>query len=123
MKVPVPWTWYATRKARDEEWDFLVRLYRPWLRGGPYHLGFYLNHDEHVRTIDVTGRSAAYIDRLARDWIGHGVTPTVDGRRGVATTPWRVELAHAAVMYVSWRIWRAEKRGWRAVTYPPRAAD
>jgi hypothetical protein len=32
---------------------------------------------------DVTGRSAAHIDRLARDWIGHGVAPTQRGERGV----------------------------------------
>lgn len=31
----------------------------------------------------VTGRSAAHVDRLARDWIGHGVAPCLDGSRGV----------------------------------------
>lgn len=33
---------------------------------------------------DVTGRSAAHVDRLARDWIAHGVSPTKTGGRGVA---------------------------------------
>jgi hypothetical protein len=36
---------------------------------------------------DVTGYSATHIDRLARDWIGHGVSPTKDGRRGVRKWP------------------------------------
>ncbi|TAL41386.1 MAG: hypothetical protein EPN91_10745 [Salinibacterium sp.] len=33
--------------------------------------------------VDVTRRTLAHIDRLARDFIGHGVTPTWNGGRGV----------------------------------------
>lgn len=31
----------------------------------------------------VEGRSLKYIDRLARDWIGHGIAPCQNGARGV----------------------------------------
>lgn len=37
--------------------------------------------------IDVTGRTVAFVDRLARDWIGHGVPPCRDGKRGVRKHP------------------------------------
>lgn len=37
-----------------------------------------------VGYVDVPGRSAAHIDRLARDWIGHGIMPTPDGRRAIS---------------------------------------
>ena len=36
------------------------------------------------RDVNVTDRSAWFIDRIARDWIAHGVTPAKNGRRGIA---------------------------------------
>lgn len=44
-------------------------------------------HAGEFRSIDVTGRSLQHVDRLARDWISHGVAPTKDGGRGVAPVP------------------------------------
>lgn len=41
-----------------------------------------------VAEVRVNGRSDAHVDRLARDWLGHGVTPTKSGGRGVRS-PWR----------------------------------
>lgn len=35
--------------------------------------------------VDVTDRSLAHVDRLARDFIGHGVTPTTRAGRGVCS--------------------------------------
>jgi hypothetical protein len=39
-------------------------------------------------SIDVTGRSLRHVDRLARDWIGSGVSPTKTGGRGVWGKRW-----------------------------------
>jgi hypothetical protein len=38
----------------------------------------------------VTGRSMRHIDRLARDFLAHGVTPTWKGERGVGKIPPRI---------------------------------
>ena len=46
--------------------------------------------------VDVTGRSMAHVDRLARDWIGHEVGPCADGGRGVTKPPCSCSLARVA---------------------------
>lgn len=63
--------------------------------------------------IDVTGRSAAHVDRLARDWIAHGVAPTKTGGRGYCYRWWlddsRSPMAALAMHE------RAERRARRVV--------
>ena len=65
---------------------------------------------DYVGRIDVTGRSDRHIDRLARDWIAHGVAPTQDGGRGVGPYPFRHEMPVLWARYV-----RAEARARRVV--------
>ena len=63
-----------------------------------------------VGPFDVSRLSGRAIDRLARDWIGHGVGPCCDGRRGVcAGPPPKSEYDRDA-----WR--RAERRAARVVS-------
>jgi hypothetical protein len=81
--------------------------------------------------INVAGRSDAHVDRLARDWIGHGVTPCKNGKRGVAGASsfevrsgflqhcevhvfgqWN-SFCHACVQDENWR--RGERRAFRVV--------
>lgn len=37
-----------------------------------------------VRSVRHRGEPGAYADRLVMDWLCHGVTPTLDGKRGVS---------------------------------------
>jgi hypothetical protein len=93
VRFLTPARWYASRAAmeRDEPSVALIRrrslniLSLSAVRSrGPVA---FPSWDADTLFINVTGRSPAHIDRLARDWIGHGVGPTWSGGRGVGACP------------------------------------
>ena len=85
--------WYATKAAAERN-ELLAVGQRQYLavfvRGLLSLYRWFPADDETPRhrdivwAINVTGRSLAHVDRLARDWIAHGVAPTTKGGRGVS---------------------------------------
>lgn len=110
-----PRHWYASRTAAERAGRSYhatgrrIAIYEPSPSGRYDVLRLRAPSGETVRVVDVTGRSARHTDRLARDWVGHGVSPASDGSRGVGT---RFERMPAPVF---WRWQSAEARAQRAV--------
>jgi hypothetical protein len=101
--------WYASKSSAKRGWgehsrkgERTASIFETTARGPRLLLGvcwpYALAQHGVLYVVDITGRSAAHVDRLARDWIGHGVAPCKDGRRGVRKWPasgpdWR-KIAH-----------------------------
>lgn len=119
-----PRKWYASRCALAHDfartqfgldgpppWRLMARLWES--RRGEWVLtlrGLGLP----PRQLDVTGRSMRHVDRLARDWIGHGVSPTRDGGRGVGSPYGQVHVALPDLNFLD-RFDAAERRAARVV--------
>lgn len=74
--------WFASQAAAERDGSDNIRAALD--RHG--YLWLYLPtpwQEDAAAIVDVTGRSAAHVDRLAREWIGHGCGPTKAGGRGV----------------------------------------
>lgn len=86
--------WYASRAAAKRGWGLrspkgerTARMFGERLLLGVCHPEVLVNHAT-LHVVDVAHCADRHIDRLARDWIAHGVAPTKDGGRGVRS-PWR----------------------------------
>jgi hypothetical protein len=106
--------WYATKAATSDDHPIgdSVSLDRNVVRKPDGNFGkgrrwiLHMWADWGGVHVDVTGRSPQHVDRLARDWIAHGVSPTKDGGRGVREN-WHLSAEPAAA---SDRWLRAEAR-------------
>lgn len=95
MSALTPRRWYASqRHARLDVDGPKVVLYDSWERNALGHmrsvwrLACWTRAGNTVENamptpIVVTGRTMAHVDRLARDFLAHGVSPTKTGGRGV----------------------------------------
>lgn len=70
--------WYATKAARRRG------VYRAERVGKYLYLHRKFRDGGNAIVVMIWGRTPHYIDRLVRDWLGHGVAPCKDGSRGVA---------------------------------------
>ncbi len=76
-----PCRWYASKAASDRD-RYAVRWY-PDGKLAFWELDNFIGATL-VVTIEAWNRTDAHVDRLARDFIAHGVSPTTSGGRGVA---------------------------------------
>jgi hypothetical protein len=112
--------WYASRAAMERDDVPSAELVKTYTG---YQLRWFLTlfHSRlglggHFR-VEVTDRSLAHIDRLARDWIGHGVGPTKSGGRGARK--WSARGRGWEQILASWpRFTQAERRARRVVRTP-----
>jgi hypothetical protein len=122
-----PRRWYASqRHARLDVDGPKVVLYDSWERNARGHMRSVWRLACWSRTgntvenamptpIVVTGRTMAHVDRLARDFLAHGVSPTKTGGRGVMQ-PWRPGAVWSQVVDAMERYERAEARATRVVS-------
>lgn len=111
--IPVYCAWYRSRRAEcADDSPFGNAPVTLMAAGRHASMLFYNRAGSCVATVNVSRRKLPHCDRLARDFIGHGVTPTAQGKRGVRRPTFRMgpwSTPPATWAEVVWPDWVPEK--------------
>jgi hypothetical protein len=114
-----PRRWHASKAAAERDAIDEIRVEVAGV-DSCYRMYFYGVGGDGIGHWYVTGRSASHVDRLARDWIAHGVAPTEAGGRGVRRPDWPERTPwgwrQVTSRHVLRRFDRAERRAARVVS-------